>query len=150
MPSNNADRRRTLSQALPLALVIALALTAVACGDDDSADPCLDPCAVPGDLRCGGSVLQECVAAANGCLLWAAQQDCAAQGLICLTQANGPECGMLCTDPCSTGQSRCSFEIWQTCEVNEWGCLRWEDYQDCAATSLVCEDTTGDASCFAP
>jgi hypothetical protein len=140
--------RKSLCTLCWIALPLLLGLTVAACGDDDAG--CTDPCEVVGDLRCHGSVLQQCWSAADGCVIWGDQQDCAAQGLVCLSPITGPTCGMLCTDPCSTGMSRCAVEVWQTCEADQWGCMHWEDYQDCAATSLVCDDATGDASCFDP
>jgi len=132
-----------------LALVLGVALLGASCGDADG-DRCVDPCEEVDALRCYGSVIQRCWTAADGCLIWGDQTDCADQGLLCLAPITGPECGMLCTDPCQAGMSRCSINVWQTCEADQWGCMSWEDFQVCDATSLVCDDTSGDATCVAP
>lgn len=134
-----------------LILLLGVVLAATACGDDDgNGDHCIDPCDEVDAIRCHGSVIQRCWRAPDGCQIWEDQMDCAAQGLLCLSPVTGPECGMVCTDPCQAGMSRCSINVWQTCEADQWGCMGWEDFQDCAATSLVCDDTSGDASCYAP
>ncbi len=132
---------------LGVALVAGLATTG--CGDDDGG-ACEDPCPVIDEIRCYGSVIQRCWLGPDGCQLWGDQMDCADQGLLCLAPATGPECGKLCTDPCSAGMSRCDLEVWQTCEADEWGCMYWEDFQNCATSSLQCDATTGDASCITP
>lgn len=132
-----------------LALVLGMALANAACGDDDG-NRCTDPCDQVDAIRCFGPVIQRCWSAPDGCQIWGDETDCAAQGLLCLSPVSGPACGMLCTDPCSTGMSRCSVEVWQTCEADQWGCMHWEDFMQCDTASLVCDDTSGDASCFAP
>ncbi len=129
--------------------MLGLALATTACGDNNGI-PCADPCDAVGAIRCYGPVIQRCTTAPDGCRVWEQELDCSAQGLLCMTPVTGPECGMICTDPCSANMSRCSDHVWQTCEADQWGCMDWEDFQDCAITSLLCDDTSGDASCFDP
>jgi hypothetical protein len=143
------DRRPPNAPALMLALALGLSLATSACGDNGGV-PCTDPCDQLGAIRCYGPVIQRCLTAPDGCRVWEDELDCADQGLLCMSPATGPECGMVCTDPCSTNMSRCSSDVWQTCEADAWGCMDWEDFQDCTVTSLVCDDTSGDASCLAP
>jgi len=140
--------RETRFEPRCLALILGVTLATVACGDD-AGDPCTDPCDELDAIRCYGQVIQRCASAPDGCQIWSEELDCSAQGLLCLSPATGPQCGTLCTDPCSAGMSRCSQDMWQTCEADSWGCLDWEDFQSCDASSLVCDDTSGDASCFA-
>ncbi|MFH2008487.1 MAG: hypothetical protein ABI333_18010 [bacterium] len=140
-----------MRRATKLFIVVALsAAFAVGCGDDDP-NACQDPCDSEGvgAVRCFGSLVQACEVVGD-CLLWMEQLDCSDTGLLCMDTGNGPECGTLCTDQCLTGQEKCVSTLAQTCEADGNGCLRWVDREDCADATMICDDSTGDASCVSP
>jgi len=134
-----------------LGLLVALGAFATArCGDDDG-DPCADACTVLGAKRCGGAVIQTCQASTDGCTgAWVDVQDCSQSGQICTDLGDGPACGTLCTDQCSSGASQCVGTVVQSCEANSDGCLRWVDATDCDDATLLCDLVSGDATCVAP
>ena len=124
-----------------------LAAFATGCGDDDSG--CPTECAPLGDIRCFGTQIQSC-SARGECDVWTLVEDCAATNHICMNQGDGPFCGTLCTNPCQLGQERCLLDVAQACTENLDGCLFWDDLADCTDTGLICDDSTGDASCVTP
>jgi hypothetical protein len=116
------------------------------CSDDE--DPrCQDACPAVDARRCGGSAIERCALAADGCLAWTLVEDCASSQRVCLDPGSGPACGVLCTDQCSLAQSRCLGTVVQGCAANGDGCLRWVDSTDCADATQICEVASGDASC---
>jgi len=105
------------------------------------ADSCTDAC-MQGQTRCMQDVLQTCGTGENGCLGFAAAQNCADDGKICREGA------CVCPDDaCTPGASRCSGTIIQTCTAQANGCGAWENGDDCAATGWLCDAGTGEAHC---
>lgn len=146
MTASHARISRIGATVLGLTLVSLLGLAVARCGDDDG-DRCDDPCSVPGEWRCGGPIIQQCAATADGCGDWVNVQDCGATSQVCLDQGSGPVCGTLCTDQCSLGGSQCLGSAVQQCEANAQGCLRWVEAAQCASATEVCEVVSGDATC---
>jgi hypothetical protein len=58
-------------------------------------------------------------------------------------------CGVICTDQCSTGQTRCLDTAVQGCAPNSDGCLRWVEAQDCSDSTQICSILGTDATCVA-
>jgi len=127
---------------LILGLAVGLALSAGACSDDDSGDPCVDvpkPCEIPGGSGCDGNVIQMCTENSDGCLVWVESEACPA-GYACF----GGSC--VCHDECVPGANQCHGNTIQHCQETLEGCLFWADDQNCAVSDRSCDDT-GDATC---
>jgi hypothetical protein len=100
-----------------------------------------------GELRCSVALteVQECQDLGGPCREWATATACAADE-IC-TAGAPPSCE--CFDPCpAAGDTACDGSTLQICAVpSGLTCLAWTLQQDCAATSLTCDATSGTAVC---
>jgi hypothetical protein len=112
------------------------------------ASDCTDQCAADGDTQCSGTVIETCQELPNGCLDWAETSDCADLGLLCEDYTGDASCMEECVDECNTlTDTQCSGTVIETCVTGPDGCLDWEGGTDCADTSELCDDSTGDAGC---
>ena len=122
--------------------------TCVATGTTPACE-CVDDCTA-GESECRGSVVWACEADADGCLVWARGDDCAATDESCVETGTTAECSSTCTPNCTTaGDTQCDGTVIQTCTDVGGGCLQWQDGTDCADTSEVCDDTAEPAVCAA-
>lgn len=90
------------------------------CNNGDCVRECNNTCSMLGDKRCQGSVEQECVTQADGCLDW-------------VNTGNATACGPTCTDRCTTEDAtRCDANNnEQTCSRQATGCLDWVNTGTC-------------------
>ncbi|NMC69539.1 MAG: hypothetical protein GYA57_05650 [Myxococcales bacterium] len=122
--------------------------TCVATGDTPVCE-CADDCTA-GESECRGSVVWACEADADGCLVWARGDDCAATDESCVETGTTAECSSTCTPDCTTaGETQCDGTVIQTCADVGGGCLQWQDGEDCADSSEICDDTAEPAVCVA-
>ena len=130
--------------------VFTLGIGAVGCGDDDGGNECTDECTTENDTQCAGTVIQRCAVGADGCLEWVDTVDCGANQKICDDTVSPATCRLDCFDDCDAeGDTQCSGEVVQTCELGGDGCLDWVDGTDCASINRVCDagGGTSDATC---
>jgi hypothetical protein len=119
------------------------------CSDASGTPECVcpTPCG-SGDTRCRGNIIQTCELQGNGCYEYEDGTDCAADGHLCSATSGTAEC--VCPTPCTTGQSRCSGNVIQTCATQPNGCLDFADATDCAVDGHVCQVTGTTAACICP
>lgn len=123
-------------------------LVVEASGCSDPSGTCVDDCAVNGAFRCASTVIQICDVAADGCLDWQDETDCASAGETCGDASGEASCVAACSDDCpASGRSRCSGTLVQHCLELPGGCLSWQDGDDCADSAALCDDSAGEASC---
>ncbi len=126
------------------------------CGYDDNGDPvctsdCTSDCDTVDATQCSdtGEVIQTCTANADGCNYWVDGTDCAADSQLCDDSGDDAVC-VACISECDTvDATQCSDtgEVIQTCTLDADGCNYWVDGTDCAADSLVCDDSGDTAVC---
>ena len=120
----------------------------VATGDTPVCE-CVDECTA-GEAECRGSVVWACEADADGCLAWEAGDDCADSDEACVESGTTAACETGCVSDCGgAGESHCIGDVIEICTAVGGGCLQWQDGDDCAATSEVCDDSSGSAVCVA-
>ena len=112
------------------------------------ASDCTDQCPIDGDTQCTGTLIETCLELPNGCLDWQETSDCADLGLLCEDFTGDASCMDECVDECTTvTNNQCNGTVIETCATGPDGCLDWEGGTDCADTSELCDDSTGDAAC---
>jgi len=121
---------------------------------DDSGDDavcvegCTNECGFASESRCNGTMIQRCAAGDDGCLEWQDFHDCADDGLECDDSSGDAVCTGECVSDCDTeGAGRCNLTVIQECLPVTEGCLQWTDVLDCAASSRVCDDSSGSPIC---
>ena len=124
---------------------------------DDTGGPaacvanCANPCPSTNASQCSGTVVQSCVEGGDGCLGWVSGTDCADATQICDDSGAIATCVDGCNDDCTAvDDTQCNGSTIETCELGNDGCLDWIGGVNCATSSQICDDTSGDASCMAP
>jgi hypothetical protein len=130
--------------------LFAVGAVGMGCGDDDGGNECTDKCPTENDTQCAGTVIQRCAVGADGCLGWVDTVDCGANQEVCDDSSSPATCRLDCFDDCDAeGNTQCSGEVVQSCELGGDGCLDWVDGTDCGSINRVCEagGGTSDATC---
>jgi len=129
------------------------------CVYDESCFSCSDECS-DGTFRCFGNVTQTCGSCDDdNCLEWCDGGDCSNNPSVpgamdctdnqrpvwfCAIGAEGAYCDYYCddldcVDECSSGASRCSGNVVQTCgSCDDDNCLEWCDGGDCSSRPTNC------------
>ena len=127
------------------------------CGELDGEITCIgcanDRCDELGLRSCRRQTIQVCERQDDGCLDWEIVEDCAELEPAHFCSDDGTEvaCVEECVDNCDeAGTTRCSGLFVEACVYQEYGCLDWEEFSDCAASdSDWCDDSGDEARCVA-
>ena len=110
----------------------------------DGACLCSNACTT-GDSQCNGNIIQSCTQNSFGCYTYTDGLDCTTQGQICNESSGVASCVDTCTNACSSGETRCSGTLIQSCTLLSTGCYGWQNGTDCATQSKLC--VSGSCQC---
>jgi len=121
---------------------------------------CTHECGFTGQHQCSGTSGRTCGNYDSDlCLEWSNWQSCDTQCFYC---GNGTcdsgcgenstncsqDCGVSCTNECSTGQHQCSGTSGRTCGNHDSdSCLEWSNWQSCDTQCFYCGNGTCNSGC---
>ncbi len=124
------------------------------CSDSEGTVSCVgcpdDRCDTLGHVRCRRQVIQRCEQQDDGCLDWSDLEDCGEQDPphFCSEDDGVAECVAECVHNCDTaGVTRCTGVVLETCTFQAYGCLDWDEIEDCSEVADWCDDSGERAGC---
>ncbi|MBU1238335.1 hypothetical protein KKF84_09115 [Myxococcota bacterium] len=116
---------------------------------------CSNECGLT-DTQCNGTFIQTCSANSYGCMVYSNGTDCSLTSQICNESSGTAVCADQCTNACTAGQTRCSGNLVQNCQITATGCYGWVNGTDCTFSDKICSNgscqcdnqcSSGDRTC---